>query len=68
MTSKIVKLLALSAILSIISVGASAQDAWKNTWDATVAKAKGQRLVLSVHAASGYAATVQKFRKAYPDI
>ncbi len=62
-----VKLLAAIAALTLMSVDASAQD-WKKAWDDTVAKAKGQKLVLSVHAAEGYAATVQEFQKAYPDI
>ncbi len=61
------KLLAATAALMFTSFTVSAQD-WKKTWDDTLAKAKGQKLVMSVHSAEGFAATVQVFQKAFPDI
>ncbi len=67
MKTHFAKLAAAVAVLALTSVGASAQD-WKKTWDETVAKAKGQSLVISVHSADGFATTVQQFQKAYPDI
>jgi len=68
MSRNLVGLLASVAALSFTVLNASAQEDWKKTWDDTVAKAKGQTLVLSVHAADGYAPVVRDFQKAYPDI
>jgi len=68
MKTNFAKFLAATAVVMFASFGASAAEDWKKTWDATLAKAKGQKLVISVHSAEGFAATVQVFQKAFPDI
>lgn len=56
------------AALAVTSVSAVAAEAWEQEWKETVAKAKGQTLALSVHAADGFAQTVRVFQKRFPDI
>lgn len=68
MKTNFAKFLAATAVAMFASFSASAAEDWKKTWDDTVVKAKGQKLVMSVHSAEGFAATVQVFQKAFPDI
>lgn len=46
---------------------ALAQD-WQKEWAETQARARGQRLVLAVHALEGHAPIVEAFQKRFPDI
>ena len=54
--------------MALTGVVRAADDDWKKEWADTIAKAKGQELVISVHAIDGHAETVQEFQRRFPDI
>jgi hypothetical protein len=64
MTSKLaVSVFAFFAALTVaVGSDARAQQTWQQEWADTVAKAKGQPLVLSVHSIEGHEQVVREFQ------
>ena len=59
--------LATVAGLALLASPVLAQD-WQKEWADVQARAKGQSLVISVHAIDGHAVVVREFQKKFPDI
>ena len=47
---------------------AQAEENWQTEWADTIARARGQSLVLAVHALEGHVPVVREFEKRFPDI
>ena len=58
----------MAVLAATLAMPALAADDWRTEWADTLAKAKGQSLVISVHAIEGHAETVQEFQRRFPDI
>jgi iron(III) transport system substrate-binding protein len=61
------KWLALGAVL-LSTLPSYAQTSWQKTWADTVARSKGQSLVIAIHPYTANVAVVQAFKKRYPHI